>query len=78
MGKEHVSSILVDICKRTVIVLGNEGAGVHNKIKEAFNKTVTIPHCELVESLNVACAAVPILLERQRAAFSKNSEDKSD
>jgi len=25
MGNEHVSSILVDICKRTVIVLGNEG-----------------------------------------------------
>tara|TARA_R100001480_G_scaffold59751_1_gene72452 strand:- start:676 stop:894 length:219 start_codon:yes stop_codon:yes gene_type:complete len=25
MGNEHVSSILVDICKRTVIILGNEG-----------------------------------------------------
>ena len=25
MGNEHVSSILVDICKRPVIVLGNEG-----------------------------------------------------
>jgi len=25
MGTEHVSSILINICKRTVIVLGNEG-----------------------------------------------------
>jgi|TARA_B100000475_G_C14864996_1_gene259283 hypothetical protein len=25
MGNENVSNILIDVCKRTVIVLGNEG-----------------------------------------------------
>ena len=25
MGTENVSNILIDVCKRTVIVLGNEG-----------------------------------------------------
>ena len=54
----------------TALVLGNEGSGIHSKIKEAFNKTITIPHNELVESLNVACVAVPLLLERGRAALT--------
>ena len=56
--------------KPTALVLGNEGSGIHNKIKEAFNETITIPHNELVESLNVACVAVPLLLERGRAALT--------
>ena len=56
--------------KPTVLILGNEGSGIHKKIKEAFNETITIPHNELVESLNVACVAVPLLLERGRAALT--------
>ena len=64
--------------KPTVLVLGNEGSGIHNKIKKAFNETITIPHSELVESLNVACVAVPLLLERGRAALTSKSENKSD
>tara|TARA_Y100000589_G_scaffold302750_1_gene314557 strand:- start:7958 stop:8548 length:591 start_codon:yes stop_codon:yes gene_type:complete len=57
----------------TVLILGNEGSGVHNKIKQAFNERITIPHNELVESLNVACAAVPLLLERKRVALTSTS-----
>ena len=64
--------------KPTVLVLGNEGSGIHNKIKEAFNETITIPHSELVESLNVACVAVPLLLERGRAALTSKTEIKRD
>ena len=64
--------------KPTVLILGNEGSGIHNKIKEAFKETITIPHSELVESLNVACVAVPILLERRRAALTSIPEIKSD
>ncbi len=56
--------------KPTVLVLGNEGSGIHNGIKEVFNEIITIPHSELVESLNVACVAVPLLLERRRAALT--------
>jgi len=59
----------IDWTKSTVLILGNEGQGIHKKIQEAFNETITIPHSELVESLNVACVAVPLLLERRRAAY---------
>ena len=60
----------IDWTKRTAVILGNEGQGVHKKIQEAFNETITIPHSELVESLNVACVAVPLLLERKRVAYT--------
>ena len=56
--------------KPTILVLGNEGSGIHDKIKKAFSEIITIPHSELVESLNVACVAVPLLLERRRAALT--------
>ena len=52
----------IDWTKRTALILGNEGEGIHKKIQEAFNETISIPHSELVESLNVACVAVPLLL----------------
>ena len=56
--------------KRIALILGNEGQGIHERIQEAFNETITIPHSELVESLNVACVAVPLLLERKRVAYT--------
>ncbi len=60
----------IDWTKSTVLILGNEGQGIHKKIQEAFNETITIPHSEIVESLNVACVAVPLLLERKRVAYT--------
>jgi len=60
----------VDWSRRTALILGNEGQGIHKKIQEAFNETITIPHSEIVESLNVACVAVPLLLERKRVAYT--------
>ena len=63
----------IDWSKRTVLILGNEGKGIHKRIQEAFNETITIPHSELVESLNVACVAVPLLLERKRVAYTSTS-----
>ena len=68
----------IDWTKSTVLILGNEGQGIHKKIQEAFNETITIPHSELVESLNVACVAVPLLLERKRVAYTSNKLKKSD
>ena len=62
----------IDWTKSTTLILGNEGQGIHKEIKEAFNETITIPHSELVESLNVACVAVPLLLERKRVAYTSN------
>ena len=66
----------VDWTKRTALILGNEGQGIHKKILEAFNETISIPHSELVESLNVACVAVPLLLERKRVAYTSKYRDK--
>ena len=63
----------IDWSKPTVLILGNEGNGIHKRIQEAFPETITIPHSELVESLNVACVAVPLLLERKRVAYTSNS-----
>ena len=55
----------------TVLVLGNEGSGVHSSIKACCTEFVTLPHSSLVESLNVASAAVPLLLERKRVKMVK-------
>ena len=66
----------IDWSLRTALILGNEGNGIHKKIQEAFNETITIPHSELVESLNVACVAVPLLFERKRVAFTSTSRLK--
>ncbi len=63
----------IDWSKRIALILGNEGKGIHKRIQEAFDETITIPHSELVESLNVACVAVPLLLERKRVAYTSTS-----
>ncbi len=60
----------VDWRKPTVLVLGNEGSGLHPKVQTCCTHAVTLPHNEIVESLNVASAAVPILLERFRAKMT--------
>ena len=54
----------------SVLVLGNEGAGIHPRIEACCTHAVTLPHNEVVESLNVASAAVPLLLERFRAKMT--------
>ena len=76
-NKNHIMSPQpyweINWSKRTALILGNEGQGIHRKIQEVFPKTITIPHSELVESLNVACVAVPILLERKRVTYTSTS-----
>jgi TrmH family RNA methyltransferase len=50
----------------TVLLLGNEGAGLSEALAAEADRLVTIPHSPQVESLNVAVAAAPLLLERWR------------
>jgi len=57
-----------DWTRPTVLLLGNEGAGVDLRLLEPGDAVVTIPHSPAVESLNVAVAAAPLLLERWRQA----------
>jgi TrmH family RNA methyltransferase len=49
-----------------VLLLGNEGAGLHPQLAALATDRITIPHSAAVESLNVAVAAAPLLLERWR------------
>ncbi|MBM5806788.1 MAG: RNA methyltransferase [Cyanobacteria bacterium M_surface_10_m2_179] len=56
----------LDWTQPTLLLLGNEGAGLHPELAELATERITIPHSAAVESLNVAVAAAPLLLERWR------------
>ena len=58
----------------TALVLGTEGAGLHPELLACCTHAVTLPHSPRVESLNVAAAAVPLLLERRRATMTATSQ----
>ena len=58
----------------TALVLGTEGAGLHPDLQTCCTHAVTLPHSARVESLNVASAAVPLLLERRRATMTATSQ----
>jgi TrmH family RNA methyltransferase len=56
----------LDWTRPTLLLLGNEGAGLDPALEALASAVVTIPHSAAVESLNVAVAAAPLLLERWR------------
>ncbi len=56
----------LDWCRPTLLLLGSEGAGLSPALLEHATDWVTVPHSPAVESLNVAVAAAPLLLERLR------------
>lgn len=56
----------LDWSRPTLLLLGNEGAGLDPALAALASEAVTIPHSAAVESLNVAVAAGPLLLERWR------------
>ena len=58
----------------TALVLGTEGAGLHPRLQACCTHAVTLPHSPRVESLNVAAAAVPLLLERRRATMASTMQ----
>lgn len=53
-------------CGPSLLLLGNEGAGLSESLLQQPLQPVTIPHQHAVESLNVAVAAGVLLLERSR------------
>lgn len=59
-----------DWAQPTVVFFGNEGNGIGPKLMEQSDRSIRIPLCSPVESLNVAAAAAVILFEaaRQRRA----------
>ena len=80
--KSFVDNVLpywsIDWSQPTVLVLGNEGSGLHPLIKQCCTHRITLPHSSAVESLNVASAAVPLLLERQRVKMIYEMQNESD
>ena len=64
----------LDWTRPTALVLGTEGAGLHPRLQACCSHAVTLPHSDRVESLNVAAAAVPLLLERRRATMTATSQ----
>lgn len=50
----------------TLLLLGAEGPGLSAALLDQATQRVCIPHSAAVESLNVAVAAAPLLLERHR------------
>ena len=64
----------LDWTRPTALVLGTEGAGLHPRLQACCSHAVTLPHSDRVESLNVAAAAGPLLLERRRATMTATSQ----
>ena len=64
MGYDRLALLLQQLDQP--LLLGNEGAGVSADLEALASQRVTIPHSAAVESLNVAVAAAPLLLERLR------------
>ncbi len=56
----------VDFCKPTLLLIGNEGAGLSPALTALADYSVQIPLAAGVESLNVAIAAALLLYEAKR------------
>jgi TrmH family RNA methyltransferase len=61
----------VDLAKPTVVILGQEGAGLSGDIMAGIDLRVRIPMAETIDSLNVATAAAVILYEALRQRLGK-------
>ncbi|WP_416671848.1 TrmH family RNA methyltransferase [Egbenema bharatensis] len=65
----------IDLTPPTLILLGNEGAGLTSELAEIADVQVKIPLASGVESLNVAVAAALILYEARRQRDGKGRGD---
>lgn len=62
----------IDFARPTLILFGNEGAGLSPELIEMADEQVTIPLSNQVESLNVAIANALVLYEAQRQSIITN------
>jgi len=60
----------------TVLILGNEGSGLHPSLHNFCTQLITLPHSSGIDSLNVAAAAAPLLLERFRSKMISTKEQQ--
>lgn len=74
----HLTYWQVDLTRPTVVVLGNEGAGLTPPIAALADVAVKIPLAPGVESLNVAIAAALILYEAQRQRLESTDIESTE
>lgn len=67
-----VSLYQQDLSGRVAFVIGNEGAGLSQRLLDVAQVKVTIPMPGQVESLNAAAAAAVCLFERVRQTLEQN------
>ena len=67
-GKTHFD---IDLKKPTIVILGQEGAGLSQDIMPDIDLHVRIPMAETIDSLNVSTAAAVILYEALRQKMQK-------
>ena len=62
----------IDLMLPTVFLLGNEGAGLSEEVRQQADQVVSVPMAQGVESLNVATTGSLLLYEamRQRRSYS--------
>ena len=65
LGAENGNNSITDtkVPFPAVLVMGSEGFGIHQKIKEHCDLIITIPQKSTISSLNVSCASAVILYE---------------
>ncbi len=65
LGAENGNNKITDtkIPFPAVLVMGSEGFGIHQKIKEKCDLIISIPQKNTISSLNVSCASAIILYE---------------
>ena len=65
LGAENGNNEITDtnIPFPAVLVMGSEGFGIHQKVKEKCDLILTIPQKNTISSLNVSCASAIILYE---------------
>ena len=69
---DAVTHFAADLCRPTIVVLGNEANGVSERLLGACQH-LYVPMCGQAESLNVASAATAILYESMRQRnYEKN------
>ena len=65
------SLYMQDLTQPSAFVIGNEGAGLSNKVMEAASHQISIPMNKNLESLNAAAAAAVCLFECARQVIKK-------
>lgn len=65
-----------DFARPSLVVIGNEGAGVPPEIVAMADELITIPHSVRVESLNAGIAASVILYEAAKQKAGKLTADR--